>query len=293
MEMIVIKTKRLISMLLVGVVAIFLSMSLLTTVQAADTSSVKTTENDNCKLGVQKSTVTETQGVTEKKYKKAKTYTLTFNANGGKVTTKTKKLAYKKSFGTLPKPTRSGYEFQGWYTSKSGGKKVSKTTTMPAKNMVVYAQWKKANTDAKSKLVGRWQFEYFDSYPSSFVSSHLTVTTWYDFYFYADGRFKYFYAGLGDEKCEGKYSVSNGKVYFKEVKFYKPATRDEEVYNLKMTDPLKRKFGWEIGKWNDMTTEYKLGSDKEGNYLKIATPRNLNPPNSYTLRSAETFRKVS
>lgn len=73
----------------------------------------------------------------------AKQYTLTFDVNGGSMSSKSKKVAYNKAYGALPTPTRSGYIFQGWCTAKSGGKKVSKTTKMAAKNVTVYAQWKK------------------------------------------------------------------------------------------------------------------------------------------------------
>ena len=93
-------------MLLMVVILTF--MSAIATVDATSVANGKVIE-DNGKMGVQKSPVADPQGEVEKKFKKAKTYTLTFNANGGKVGTKTKKLAYKKSYGTLPKPTRSGY----------------------------------------------------------------------------------------------------------------------------------------------------------------------------------------
>ena len=76
---------------------------------------------------------------------KAKQYTLTFNANGGTVSKKSKKITFNKAFGTLPTPKRYGYTFNGWYTAKDAGKKVTKKTkTTAVKNMTVYAQWKKA-----------------------------------------------------------------------------------------------------------------------------------------------------
>jgi len=49
---------------------------------------------------------------------------ITWNANGGSVTPALRKVAYKKGYGTLPTPTRSGYTFDGWYTAASGGTKV-------------------------------------------------------------------------------------------------------------------------------------------------------------------------
>ena len=142
------------------IVAILMFMSMIATVDATSVANVKVIE-DNCKIGVEKSTVADSQGEVEKKFKKVKTYTLTFNANRGKIGTKSKKLATKKSYGTLPKPTRSGYTFEGWFTKKSGGKKVSKTTKMVAKNTVIYAQWKKnrvLNANEKA-LVGEYYYE--------------------------------------------------------------------------------------------------------------------------------------
>ena len=43
-----------------------------------------------------------------------KTYTVTFNANGGSVTPSTKQVTMGQSYGNLPTPTRSGYTFKGW-----------------------------------------------------------------------------------------------------------------------------------------------------------------------------------
>ena len=86
-----------------------------------------------------------------------KQYTLNFDANGGNVSPKSKKLTNKQSYGTLPTPKRSGYTFDGWYTSKTGGTKVSTTTKMTAKKVIVYAQWKKVainnNSTTKNEAV--------------------------------------------------------------------------------------------------------------------------------------------
>lgn len=72
---------------------------------------------------------------------KINSYKLTYNANGGSVSTASKSLTYGSAYGTLPTPTRSGYKFNGWYTAASGGTKVSDTTTIGASNVTIYAQW--------------------------------------------------------------------------------------------------------------------------------------------------------
>ena len=45
----------------------------------------------------------------------ANTYTLTFNPNGGSVSTASKIVTYDSAYGDLPTPTRTGYTFNGWY----------------------------------------------------------------------------------------------------------------------------------------------------------------------------------
>ena len=67
---------------------------------------------------------------------------VTFNANGGKVSPKTKKVTKKKKYGTLPTPTRKNYQFLGWYTKKTAGSLVTKKTVVKQKkNHSIYAHW--------------------------------------------------------------------------------------------------------------------------------------------------------
>ena len=67
-------------------------------------------------------------------------YTITFDGNGGtpsagSMTTTNRKLT------SLPSASRSGsYSFDGWYTEKSGGTKITKDTVFHA-NITVYAHW--------------------------------------------------------------------------------------------------------------------------------------------------------
>ena len=69
-----------------------------------------------------------------------KTFTLTYNANGGKVSPSSKSLKDGESYGSLPTPTRSGYTFAGWYNKKDGGNKVDKNTKIKD-NTTIYAHW--------------------------------------------------------------------------------------------------------------------------------------------------------
>ena len=44
----------------------------------------------------------------------SKSYTVTFDANGGSVNPASKVVYYEESYGSLPTPTRANYEFMGW-----------------------------------------------------------------------------------------------------------------------------------------------------------------------------------
>lgn len=69
-------------------------------------------------------------------------YLVTFDPNDGKVSQESTAVTIGKPYGTLPTPNRTGYSFDGWYTEKTGGTKVTETTTVgkdpPTK---LYAHW--------------------------------------------------------------------------------------------------------------------------------------------------------
>ena len=73
----------------------------------------------------------------------AKSYTVTLNANGGKISKKSIKVKYDGKYGTLPVPTfGDGKKFAGWYTKTTGGTKVvSSTKYKVAKKSTLYAVW--------------------------------------------------------------------------------------------------------------------------------------------------------
>ena len=116
-----------------------------------------------------------TEALTLTTGKPAKFFKLTFNANGGSVssTSKTVDCAFRcwntdvngygadyasgatysvndnialyaqwknPAAGTLPTPVRSGYTFLGWFTAATGGAKVTSATLID-KNMTLYAHW--------------------------------------------------------------------------------------------------------------------------------------------------------
>ena len=75
-------------------------------------------------------------------FNKVQKYTVTFNANGGNVSTANKSVTAGATYGDLPTPTRDAYRFEGWYTVASDGSQVTKDTKVTATaNHTLYAHW--------------------------------------------------------------------------------------------------------------------------------------------------------
>lgn len=72
-------------------------------------------------------------------------FTVTFNPNGGSVSPTTKTVNYGSTYGTLPTPTLSRYNFLGWYTAATGGNRITSGTTVSiTANQTLYAHWERA-----------------------------------------------------------------------------------------------------------------------------------------------------
>lgn len=74
-----------------------------------------------------------------------KSYTVTWNPNGGSVSPTSTTKTHGSTLGTLPTPTRAAdaqytYTFNGWFTAATGGTQISASTTVTG-NVIYYAQW--------------------------------------------------------------------------------------------------------------------------------------------------------
>ncbi|MCD7793183.1 MAG: InlB B-repeat-containing protein, partial [Oscillospiraceae bacterium] len=87
-------------------------------------------------------TVSQTSSHTLYAHWTQNTYTVTFDANGGSVSTSSKTVTSGSAYGDLPTPTRDGYKFAGWYTAASGGTKITSSSTVSLSgNQTLYAKW--------------------------------------------------------------------------------------------------------------------------------------------------------
>ena len=72
-------------------------------------------------------------------------YTVTFDSNGGTVSTTSKTVTYGETYASprvLPEPTYPGHTFDGWYTTKTGGTRVTEDTVVTVtEDHTLYARW--------------------------------------------------------------------------------------------------------------------------------------------------------
>ena len=67
--------------------------------------------------------------------------TISFNANGGNCSTSSKTITPGSAIGSLPTPTRAGYDFAGWYPSVNGNADPYTASSTFSSNTTLYAHW--------------------------------------------------------------------------------------------------------------------------------------------------------
>lgn len=78
--------------------------------------------------------------------------TVSFDPNGGICTDTEKKVKEGLSYGMLPTPVREGYTFEGWYTAKEGGSRITQDTVVNlTADQTLYARWSEKVPDKASE----------------------------------------------------------------------------------------------------------------------------------------------
>ena len=108
----------------------------------------KTINNDNNIFEI----VVTAENETTKKYTitfvRTDQVVITYNSNGGVMCSPNSKTVERNTkMGTLCKPNRNGYTFNGWYTESSGGDKIT-SETIADRDFTIYAQWTKIATES-------------------------------------------------------------------------------------------------------------------------------------------------
>lgn len=102
------------------------------------------------------------------------TYTVTFDGNGGRPTNSTMTTTGKK-LASLPTATRSGsYSFNGWYTEKNGGTKITMATVFD-KDTIVYAHWTYTGFTGSGGGVTTYPITVLNAKNGTVAASHKTA----------------------------------------------------------------------------------------------------------------------
>ena len=128
-----------------------------------------TTKNGSTKITAStKATVSRKIYAQWTKSSAATNFTIKLNANGGKVTPASISVAKNSTYlDKLPTPTRSGYIFKGWYTTKNGSTKITASTKATV-SRTIYAQW--------TKDVAKQYTVFFDPIDGEVDTEELVVT---------------------------------------------------------------------------------------------------------------------
>lgn len=73
-----------------------------------------------------------------------KEYTISLNANGGN-TSQNSIMTQNGKLSELPDPERKDYRFNGWFSARTGGTRITKDTLF-TQNTMIYAQWEKIDS---------------------------------------------------------------------------------------------------------------------------------------------------
>ena len=130
-------------------------------------------------------------GITEDEFSKylKGVFTVSFDANDGTVSESDRTVVYGSTYGSLPTPTRDYYSFDGWYTAKDGGDKITESSVFSsAENITLYAHWTKNPTsdwvlesalpEGASVVDQKWTYDLTSTTSSS--SSTMSGWTKYD-----------------------------------------------------------------------------------------------------------------
>lgn len=134
-------------------------------------------------------------------------FNIILNPNGGDQVKTTVEVEFDGTFENLPKFTRTGYDFNGWYSAATGGTKYDITsnvsfTSNDGTSINFYAQWKPVSYEVKYDANGGEEVNQVDKYDFASNYSNLPTTT----------RAGYDFAGWYDAEENGNKIISTTKV---------------------------------------------------------------------------------
>ena len=173
-------------------------------------------------------------------------YTVTFNTQGGSACAYQvvkRNQAGTLTYGTLPTPTRSGYQFKGWFTAAKGGTEVTSATVFNGfADVTLYAQWEEDAEFATPTAGGKGYWystkgDYIIKFPAtisdegtvklSIASASESIVRWYlDWYGVSCNPTKM------EKNFTGAVDVSGNKENGYLVQTFSPSTVNTTAENI-------------------------------------------------------------
>ena len=191
---------------------------------------------------------------------------VTFDPCGGYVSISNKTVTVGETYGSLPLPTKDGYEFAGWFTAPSSGTNISAVSKVNLSgNQTLYAHWVRStitiNFDAAGGYLSNSSMQF--NIGDTFDNLPVPTRRGYDFYAWCTGP---------DEN--GRYYYNTTKVSAKDdgIVLYAVWRRSEDIkvtydtmggytfyggaiYNIEFDDlvykelPIPEKAGYQFVGW--------------------------------------------
>ena len=159
-------------------------------------------------------------------------YKIIYKLNGGKNNKSNPSLYTKASNVKLAPPTKTGYTFDGWFTTKNfkSGSKITAISQKATGTKTVYAKWKKVVKPAKATLT-RVKTEKSTSLTAKVKK--ITGVEGYQFIIATDKKFKKNVQTYTTTKTSCKFKgLKKKNTYYIKVRAYKTDSTDTKIYGL-------------------------------------------------------------
>ena len=221
-----------------------------------------------------------------------------FSPNGGSISKLYKYVYYGEEYGSLPKPKRNGYTFSGWYTSISGGKKITADSTVTyKKNKTLYAHWKKKKYEINYELKDGENNEDNPTYYYITSSKKLynptkkgyTFSGWYLDSSYKKRIYKVTKGSYGNKTLYAKWTVNKYNISYNGNGSTSGSVKKQTDLKYSKEYVLRengfKKTGYTFVSWNTK----KDGSGTK--YLAGSTVSKLSSKNGKTVNLYATWKK--
>ena len=176
----------------------------------------------------------QTSGRTLYAHWTANKYTITLNANGGKISgtnsgSTSKTVTFGNTYGTLKSAKRAGYVFKGWYTSKDYTYRITSGAKVTyAGSRTLYAKWSKVTAPGKPTVSS---LKSNTKNKATITYNQVSAAEGYEIKYSTKSNFSSNSSSLRTTKLSYPIgSLGSGKKYYVKVRAYKKDSTGARIY---------------------------------------------------------------